>query len=225
MTGTKVLVAAAMAALFFLLPSIASAQPVPPHGFLGSATVNGSPAVDGTSVAAFVDGRQIASVVVSGGSYSGLLVEQPEGLSFVGELISFTIGGLPTAETAIWTRGELTVLNLNGVPSRATPVPVPATPTPIVIVGEKGGIGPPGPSGPQGVQGASGPSGAGGPAGPAGQAGPAGAAGASGSQGLGGQTGSPGETGSSLFAILALVFSILAFLGAFGGLVWRWLVE
>ena len=223
MTGSKVLVAAAITALFFLSPSIASAQRAIPHAFFGSATVEGSPAMDGVSVAAFVGGQQIASVAVSGGSYPVLYVEPTLGGTFVGDTVSFTIGGIPAAETAIWVQGEVTILNLTASPSQATPEP--PTPTPIVIAGEKGSTGPSGPPGPQGVQGVSGPAGAGGPAGPPGQAGPAGASGASGTQGRLGPTGPTGESGSSLLAILALVFGILAFLGTFGGLVWRWLVE
>ncbi len=223
MTGSKILVAAAITALFLLLPSIASAQRAIPHAFFGSATVSGGPAMDGVSVAAFVDGQQIDSVAVSGGSYPVLFVEPSLGGGFAGKTVSFTIGGIPAAETAIWVEGEVTILNLTADPSQATPEPPP--PTPIVIVGEKGSTGPSGPPGPQGVQGVSGPAGAGGPAGPAGQPGPAGASGASGTQGLLGPPGLPGETGSSVLAILALVFGILAFLGTFGGIVWRWLVE
>lgn len=227
MTGSKVLVAAAVTALFLLLPSSASAQGVRvmPHGFFGSATVGGSPAKDGASVAAFVDGEQVDSVEVSGGSYPVLFVEPALGGSFDGKTVSFTIGGIPAAETFIWVQGEVTILNLTAFPSQATPTPPPPTPAPILIAGEKGPPGPTGPPGPQGVQGVSGPAGAGGPAGPPGQAGPAGASGASGTQGRLGPTGPTGESGSSLLAILALVFGILAFLGTFGGLVWRWLVE
>ena len=220
MTGSKILVAAAITALFFLSPSIASAQRAIPHAFFGSATVDGSPAIDGASVAAFIGGQQIASVAVSGGSYPVLYVEPTLGGTFAGETVSFTIGGIPAAETAIWVQGEVTILNLTADPIQAAPEP--EIPAPIVITGEQGDTGP---SGPQGFQGVSGPAGAGGPAGPAGQPGPAGASGASGTQGLVGPTGPSGDSGSSTLAILALAFGILAFLGTFGGIVWRWLVE
>ena len=146
MTGSKVLVAAAIAALFLILPSVVSAQKSLPHGFLGSATLNGSPAVDGTVVAAFIDGRQVDSVVVSGGTYPVLLIEPPEGTTYAGKTVIFTIGGFTAAQTSIWVQGELTQLNLTAVPFLATPVP--ATPTPIIMVGETGRTGPPGPAGP-----------------------------------------------------------------------------
>lgn len=226
----KYLVAALFMAILTLLPSVASAQRVIPHAFLGLATVNGNPASDGTVVAAFVDGRQVAAESVSGGSYPVLMVE-PDADSFVGKTVTFTIGGIPANETALWAQGEVTQLNLTASPTQATPVPratTAATATPVLVVGEKGDAGPSGPSGPQGsqgVQGPSGPPGVGGPPGSAGAAGPAGVAGPNGSQGLTGPGGDPGSKGSSLFGILALVFALLAFLGTFGGVLWRRLVE
>ena len=217
-------------AILTLLPSVASAQRVIPHAFLGLATVNGNPASDGTVVAAFVDGRQVVAESVSGGSYPVLMVE-PDADSFVGKTVTFTIGGIPANETATWAQGEVTQLNLTASPTQATPVPqatTAATATPVLVVGEKddagppGSLGPPGPSGPQGSQGVQGPSG---PPGSAGAAGPAGVAGPIGSQGMTGPGGDPGSKGSSLFGILAIVFALLAFWGTFGGVLWRRLVE
>ena len=230
---TKILIAVAVVASLFLMPSGASAQRVIPHAFLGLATINGSPAADGTVVAALVDGRQVVAKSVSGGSYPVLLVE-PANDSFAGKIVTFTIGGIPANETALWTQGEVTELNLSATPSPGTPTatpaptatPVPApTPTPVIVVGEKGEPGQRGAQGPQGVQGPSGPPGVGGPPGSAGAAGPAGVAGPTGSQGLTGPEGEHGDKGSSLFGILAFVFAIVAFLGTFGGMFWRRLVE
>ncbi len=139
---TKILIAVAVVAFLFLMPSGASAQAVMPHAFLGLATINGSPAVNGTVVAALVDGRQIVAKSVSGGSYPVLLVE-PANDSFVGKTVTFTIGGIPANETALWTQGEVTELNLSATPSpetpTATPVPVPvparsrSTPGPVPV--------------------------------------------------------------------------------------------
>ena len=206
-----------------------------PHVFLGSATINGSPAADGMVVAALVDGRQVAATPVSGGSY--VIEVEPANDSFVGKTVTFTIGGIPANETALWIQGGGAELNLSASPSPPTPVPaatptptpVPAaTPTPVIVVGEKGVTGQRGAQGPQGVQGPSGPSGppgVGGPPGSAGASGPAGVAGPTGSQGLTGPEGDSGDKGSSLFGILAFVFAIFAFLGTFGGMLWRRLVE
>lgn len=223
------LISVAVIAILLVLPSSASAQRVIPHAFLGSATINGSPAADGTVVAALVDGRQVAAKSVSGGSYPVLLVE-PDGDSFVGKIVTFTIGGFAATETAFWLQGEVTELNLNASPSQATPTPTPSAtaapvPTPILLAGEPGEPGQRGGQGLQGVQGPSGPPGVGGPPGSAGAAGPAGVAGPSGSQGLTGPEGDPGDKGGSLFGILAFVFAIFAVLGTFGGMLWRRLVE
>ena len=223
----KYLLAALFVAILTLLPSVASAQRVIPHAFLGLATVNGNPASDGTVVAAFVDGRQVVAESVSGGSYPVLMVE-PDADSFVGKTVTFTIGGIPANETALWTQGEVTQLNLTASPTQATPVPqatTATTATPVLVVGEKGDPGPSGPQGSQGVQGPSGPPGVGGPPGSAGAAGPAGVPGQTGSRGLTGPGGDSGSNGSSLFGILAFVFALLAFLGTFGGVLWRRLVE
>ena len=223
----KFLIAVAVVAFLFLMPSGVSAQRVIPHAFLGSATVNGFPAADGTVVAALVDGRQVVAKTVSGGSYPVLLVE-PDNDSFAGKTVTFTIGGIPANETALWVQGQVTELNLSASPAldapTATPVPAP-TPTPVIVVGEKGETGQRGAQGPQGVQSPSGPPGVGGPPGSAGASGPAGVAGPTGSQGLTGPEGDSGDKGSSLFGILAFVFAIFAFLGTFGGMLWRRLVE
>ena len=216
----KYLVAALLVAILTLSPSVASAPPAPPHLFLGSATFDGNPAADGTAVAALVDGQQVVAEPVSGGSYT-IMVEPKTG-SFFGKTVTFMIGGIPAKQTALWGEGLATELDLTATPTQPTPVPsatTAATATPVLGVGEKGDAGPPGPQGSQGVQGPSGPPGSAGAAGPAGVAGPPG------SPGLAGPGGDPGSKGSSLFGILALVFALLAFLGIFGGVLWRRLVE
>ena len=222
-TQPRYIFAVTIVAVLLMLPSVVSAQRVIPHAFLGSATVNGFPAADGTVVAALVDGQQMAAKSVTGGSYPVLLVE-PSGESFSGKTVTFTIGGFAAAQTCIWKQGEVTELNLTATPVAGVPSPTP-TPVPAFVLGPKGDPGPAGPQGFQGVQGSAGPPGSGGPAGPAGSAGPAGVAGPSGSQGLTGPDGDTGTNGSSLVGILALIFGVLAFLGTFGGLVWRRLVE
>jgi hypothetical protein len=219
----RYVIATTIVVLLLMLPSVVSAQRVIPHAFLGSATVNGSPAANGTVVAALVDGQQMAAKSVTGGTYPVLLVE-PSGESFDGKTVTFTIGGIAAAQTYIWQQGEVTELNLTATPVIGSPAATP-TPAPVLVLGPKGDAGPTGQQGLQGVQGSAGPSGSGGPAGPAGSAGPAGAAGPPGSQGLTGPDGDTGADGNSLVGILALIFAVLAFLGTFGGMVWRRLVE
>ena len=110
MTKVKVLVLLAVMALFLTIPAVTFAQQVPPHVFVGTATVDDAAAADGTSVTAWVDGAQAGAGTVSGGRYS-LLVDQGEG-SFAGETISFMVGGFDAAETATWEQGGATGLDL-----------------------------------------------------------------------------------------------------------------
>jgi hypothetical protein len=219
----RYVIATTIVVLLLMLPSVVSAQRPIPHAFLGSATVNGSPAADGTVVAALVDGQQVAAKSVTGGTYPVLLVE-PSGESFDGKTVTFTIGGIAAAQTFIWQQGEVTELNLTATPVIGSPDSTP-TPAPVLVPGPKGDVGPSGQQGLQGVQGPAGPPGSGGPAGPAGSAGPAGVAGPSGSQGMTGPDGDSGADGNSLVGTLALIFAGLAFLGTFGGMVWRRLVD
>ncbi len=222
----RYVIATTIVVLLLMLPSVVSAQKVIPHAFLGSATVNGSPASNGTVVAALVDGQEVAAKSVAGGTYPVLLVE-PSGESFSGKTVTFTIGGIAAAQTFMWQEGSVTELNLTATPVIGSPTSTP-TPAPVLVPGPQGDAGPSGQQGLQGlqgVQGPAGPPGSGGPAGPAGSAGPAGAAGPPGSQGLTGPDGDSGADGSSLVGTLALIFAGLAFLGTFGGMVWRRLVE
>ena len=220
----KYVIATIIVALFLLLPSNVSAQRAIPHAFLGLATVNGSPAADGTVVAALVDGNQVTAKSVVDGSYPVLLVESTTE-SFAGKTVTFTIGGIQAAETAVWQQGEVTELNLTASPSAAPSSTGTPTPAPVLIAGPQGEQGLRGEQGLQGVQGPAGPPGSGGPAGPAGSAGPAGAAGPPGSQGLTGRAGETGQGASSVVSILALLLAIFAFLGTFGGMLWRRLVD
>ena len=219
----RYVIATTIVVLLLMLPSVVSAQRVPPHTFLGSATVNGSPAADGTAVAALVDGQEMAAKSVIGGAYPVLLVE-PSGESFDGKTVTFTIGGIVASQTFMWQQGEVTELNLTATPVIGSPDSTP-TPAPVLTPGPKGDAGPIGQQGLQGVQGPAGPPGSGGPAGPAGSSGPAGVAGPPGSQGLTGPDGDSGADGNSLVGTLALIFAGLAFLGTFGGMVWRRLVD
>ena len=71
-----------------------------------------SPAADGAVVSAWVKGIQAASAPVISGSYI-LLVEQPTGASFTGELITFRVGNSQAKQTVRWTQGDATELVLS----------------------------------------------------------------------------------------------------------------
>lgn len=110
-----------------VVPVTALAQPIPPHQFTGTVTLDGKAAPDGTSVEAVIDGATVATASTSGGKYA-LRVVQPDGAVYTGKTVSFKVRTVLAAETAKWTMGELTTLNLTAV--TATPTPAAPTPTP-----------------------------------------------------------------------------------------------
>ena len=115
MTCTRFLTVVAVMVLLLTSQSMASAQRLPPHVFVGTAWLDGEAAPDGTTVTAWVDDAQVASTTVGGGSYT-LVVDQGD-LSFAGKTISFQIDGNGAGQTATWTQGggdELTLTAISG---------------------------------------------------------------------------------------------------------------
>jgi len=195
-------------ALLLAIPTAVFAQRVPPHVFVGTASLDGTAAVDGAAVTAWIDGEQVAATNASGGEYN-LLVDQGDS-TFAGKTVSFKISGANAAETAEWVQGGGDVLNLvaaTGASSTAG------------TAGEAGDAGPAGPAGAKGKDGADGAPGATGPAGSAGAAGSDGAAGATGpagSAGPAGPAGAAGEDGGGALALIALIIAAVALLAAGG---------
>ena len=56
-------------------PRNCAGQPPPPHFFIGTASLNGRPAANGTVIAALIDGQPVVTAAATNGSYS-LRVEQ-----------------------------------------------------------------------------------------------------------------------------------------------------
>ena len=82
-------------------------------------------------IAALLDGQEVAAAAVTiGGSYQ-LRVQQCN-TPLNGQRISFTIGGVDTGQTVVWSQGGRTRLNLAASTTPTpTPAPTPApTPTP-----------------------------------------------------------------------------------------------
>ena len=191
MTKTRFLALITALALLLTIPTAVFAQRVPPHVFVGTATLDNAAAVDGTAVTAWVEGVQAAATNASGGSYT-LLIDQGDS-SFAGKTVVFRVGSADADQTATWAQGGGDELNLTASSGN---VAIPAPP---------GGSGAAGATGPAGAAGATGPAGLAGAAGAAGPAGPAGPAGADGADGSGGAMG-----------IIALIVAIVALLGAGG---------
>ena len=101
---------------------------------LGSVTLNGRPAPDGTEVLAFVLGTLCGRAPAVGGRYSmGVLsAGTTPGCGVLGAPVTFTVGGIPADQTTIFRPGVTVTLNLTaGQPATATPTPTPSpTPTP-----------------------------------------------------------------------------------------------
>ena len=81
-------------------------QNLPPQIILGTVTIDGSPAPDGTVVRALVDGVEVASVQVMEGKYPRLDFLTPA------QTVTFMIGDLTAAETFVTTVGGIDMLNL-----------------------------------------------------------------------------------------------------------------
>ena len=93
-------------------PPPVQAQQIPPHVFVGSATIDGHPVPDGTIIVAYIDGDGVSKAVVEGGTYK-LLVEQPPGQSYAGKIVQFTINDQKAEEGQPWEQGGANELNLH----------------------------------------------------------------------------------------------------------------
>ena len=206
----------AVMALLLTLPAVASAQAVQPHVFIGTASVNGLPATAGTVVTGMIGGEEQGSAEVTDNGAYTLLVDQGAGTD-----ITFSVGTITAAETAVWVQGGADVLNLtaSGLAASSAPGITGATGA-TGSAGARGVSGPAGPAGPAGARGASGPSGSAGADGASGASGPAGADGAAGPAGSAGAAGPAGPAGGGggggALGLIALILAIVALIGVGG---------
>lgn len=97
---------------FTLCRASGGTSPTLPHALVGEATIGGEIVADGTQVIAYMGCDQVGVGEVSGGKYSMVIV-QPPGESYAGKTVSFSIGGVAAAQTTVWKRGDISVLNLS----------------------------------------------------------------------------------------------------------------
>jgi hypothetical protein len=204
MIKVRILALLSVLALLLTLPAIVSAQSgvsVPPHLFIGSATVNGMLAPSGTVITAMIGGEAKGSVKVgSNGTYNKLLVNEGSGSE-----ISFVLGSLTASETATWVKGGSTRLALNasvGGGSGATGG-----------TGDTGKDGADGKNGADGANGANGADGTNGNNGTNGKDGADGTSGQDGADGKNGAVGPAGPAGGGAVALIALILAIAALIG------------
>ena len=83
----------------------------PPHVFVGSVTINGAPAPNGTEVTVWLEefNAPLGAGTSSGGDYS-VLANQHGAQSFEGRTLIFKVNGQDSGETAIWEKGGATIL-------------------------------------------------------------------------------------------------------------------
>ncbi len=86
----------------------AQGQNLPPHIFIGTASIDGNLVPRDTMVLAFIGDTEVGGGVVgSDGKYPAILIGQ------LGQTVTFTVGGLVADQTAVTEMGGGTVINLN----------------------------------------------------------------------------------------------------------------
>jgi hypothetical protein len=198
MTKLRAVVLLAVVALL-LFPAAAFAQNPPelPCRFYGTVALDGEDVPDGTVVKAVVSGTEFTTTTPAAGygpSSYAVLIEQPDGATYDGASVTFTIGGEAADQTATWISGG----NVNtDVSSGEATTPVGGSPITSVVANSL-------------------------PAGSAPTASlaggvltlgiPAGAAGADGAAGAAGAAGADGEdaSGGVALPVIALVIAIIA---------------
>ncbi len=116
------------------------AQPGIPATFYGSASVDGQPVPDGTPVRGFINGKDCTQPppperpgTMRDGGVSAYVIDvmhesQEPGCAAEGRTVTFTIGGRPANETAMWKAGDQH-LDLNAGSGQPLPLPTATTAT------------------------------------------------------------------------------------------------
>lgn len=222
MTRVKILALLVGMTLLFILPAVVSAQVQFPHIFVGTVTLDGAPAPDGTVVSASVEGVTDAAgtATTSGGKYN--IVADPGEDSWAGLTVTFLVAGSAAVESATFVHGGADELNLTATSGAvAEPTAAPAAEVDLAAIaelvvsalksdagfvrsvtgsdgsdGQDGASGKDGSDGADGFQGPPGRKGADGADGAAGKTGGKGSTGANGAVGVRGPSGSEGTNGS-----------------------------
>jgi hypothetical protein len=139
-------VALLVASLGTGLDSAKAQPPSPPNRFFGSVTLDGAAAAAGTVVSAQIGGVECGSTTVVTGETFAYIVDavsdgEISGCGSAGATVSFLVGGNTADQTATWTSGDFTQLDLTASsaapppppPTVAPPPPV-ETETPVIVV-------------------------------------------------------------------------------------------
>ncbi len=135
MRQVKLRLVVTLVLLVSLAIGVAAEESVPtlPHEFYGTVTIGGSPAPAGTVIVAVIGGTECGSVTTTGSGEYGSAIRHkgtnlliPGSAEQVGETITFLVNEQTAQETATFTPGEMTRLDLS-VAGESTPT---ATSTP-----------------------------------------------------------------------------------------------
>jgi hypothetical protein len=149
--GALVAVLALLLASFATSLHSAEAQPPsPPNRFFGSVTLDGAAAAGGTVVSAEIGGVECGSTAVAVGETYAYVLDvvsdgEISGCGTAGATITFLVGGNAADQTATYTSGDFTQLDLTAssapppTPPPPPPTEVPATPTIVVTPFGSGG--------------------------------------------------------------------------------------
>ena len=84
-----------------------------PHVFAGTVSVDGVVAPDGVVVTARIDGLLAAVTILKDGNGNYTLpVEPPQGVSYIGKKVIFSVGECQASPTAIWQTARVDRVNL-----------------------------------------------------------------------------------------------------------------
>jgi len=141
-------VALLLASFASALPSVEAQPPSPPNRFFGSVTLDGAPASGGTIVSATIGGVECGSAAVAVGETYAYVLDvvsdgDVSGCGSAGATVTFLVGGNPADQTATWTSGDFSPLDLTATsaapPTVAPPTVAPETPTIVVTPFGSGG--------------------------------------------------------------------------------------
>ncbi len=107
MKRTIVIAITGALAAFIIISWPTQAQKLPPHIFVGTATIHGDFAPIGTPIYAMIEDQVMGKALVKEGGKYGIKVDQGEG-----RLIWFILGTRVPIQRAVWEQGGGTIMDI-----------------------------------------------------------------------------------------------------------------
>ena len=129
MTKFRILALLALVGLLVLWPAVAFAQPNI-NIFYGTVTLDGTAPAVGTAVAATVGGDTYSTTTTdAAGTYSLKVASSDITKSYAGQIVTFTVRAYAATQTATWTAGGVTNLNLTARTAPPAPAAITLSPS------------------------------------------------------------------------------------------------